>query len=134
MKSLLRAFLINLSALWLTAKLLPGLQYSGGLKALIIGAVGLMAMNVLVIPLLKVMFLPLNLLTLGIFAWLVNVVALYLLTNFLPFFRLIPYDFNGANLNGFIIPAVSMNVLQVAIVASFMIGFISHFLNWLIRK
>lgn len=134
MKGLLRNLLINLAALWVTSRLIPGLEYHGGLKALIIGAIGLMLLNILVIPLLKVMFLPLNLLTLGIFAWLVNVVGLYLLTSFLPFFTLIPYAFSGYTSGGFVIPASNLSVLQVAILASLSIGFISHFLIWLSGK
>lgn len=134
MKTLLRNFLINLVALWVTAKVMPGLQYTGGLQTLLIGALALMVLNIAVIPLLKVMFLPLNLLTLGIFAWVVNVVALYLMTTYLPVFKLVPYDFPGANLNGFMVPSYSLNLLMVAVVTSFLIGLISHFLGWLYSK
>jgi putative membrane protein len=131
MKSILRLFLINLAALWLTTQLLPGLYYTGGLHTLILGALGLMVINFSVVPLLKVMFLPLNILTLGVFAWVINVIALYILTTFLPDFKLAPYSFPGANINGFIIPSVDLNVLLVAITASFVIGFVTHTLNWL---
>lgn len=131
MKTLFKHFLINLAALWITASILPGLTYIGGLKTLLIGTVGLMVLNVLVIPLLKVMFLPLNLLTLGLFTWVVNVVGLYLLTTLLPQFKIVPYTFPGMDINGVIIPSVEMSVLQVAIVASLLIGLISHFLIWL---
>lgn len=134
MKTLLRNFLINLVALYATTRILPGLTYDGGIKTLIIGALALMVMNVLVIPLLKVMFLPLNLLTLGIFAWVVNVVALYLLTTFLPQFKLVSYYFPGGSLGGLTVPATELNVLQVAICASFLIGLTSHFLQWLCSR
>jgi putative membrane protein len=131
MKSLLRHFLINLVALYATSKLLPGLTIEGGVKTLILAAVGLMVVNFLVVPLLKIMFLPLNLLTLGIFAWVVNVVALYLLTAFLPGIKIVPYNFAGTNFGTLIIPAQELNVLMVAILASFLIGLTSHFLQWL---
>lgn len=134
MKSLLRHFLMNLVALYVTTTILPGLTYSGGVKTLMLGSVGLMFLNMLIIPLLKIMFLPLNLLTLGLFTWVINVVALYLLTRFLPAFKIIPYSFPGGSINGFMIPAVELNVLQVAICASFLVGLISHFLEWLSSK
>lgn len=113
---------------------MPGLTYSGGFQTLALGALGLMLINLAIIPLLKVMFLPLNILTLGIFTWVINVVALYLLTTLIPQFKLVPYFFQGYNLNGFTIPAWPLNILQVAILASFLIGFISHFLHWLSKK
>lgn len=134
MKTLLRHFLINLTALWVVSATLPGLSYTGGLKTLAQGALGLMLLNMTVVPLLKIMFLPLNLLTLGLFAWVINVVALYLLITIIPQIELIPYNFPGMELGGVIIPPLSLNILLVAIIASFLIGFISHFLQWLYNK
>lgn len=133
MKTILRNFLINLGALWVTTRVLPGLTYDGGFRSLFIGAVVFMLINWLVVPLLKVMFLPLNLLTLGIFGWAVNVIALYLMTSVLPQFKLVPFTFSGINLSWIIIPPISLNLLEVAILASFMIGLISHFLQWLVK-
>src|SRR5436190_1050605 len=118
MKHLLRSYLINLVALYATTSILPGLSYSGGVQTLLLGAGALMLINLAVIPLLKIMFLPLNLLTLGFFTWIVNVVGLYFLTAILPQFKLMPYAFSGANLGGIILPAMDLNVLQVAILAS----------------
>ena len=121
-------------ALYAATRILPGLNYEGGIKTLVLGAAGLMLVNFLVVPLLKIMFLPLNLLTLGIFAWVVNVVALYLLTSLIPGFKLVPFYFAGSSINGFQIPAMELNVLQVAIVASFLVGLTSHFLQWLCNR
>lgn len=131
MKTLLRNYLINLAALVVTTQLVPGLTYSGGIMALLLGALGLMLINWVVIPLLKITFLPLNLLTLGFFTWVINVIGLYILTKLIPHFKLIPYTYTGLNYNGFTIPEVSLNVLMVAVVASLSIGFITHFLHWL---
>ena len=132
MKTLLRYFLINLISLWVTTQIIPGLTYSGGVKSLLIGAAAFMLINFLLVPLLKVLLLPLNLLTLGLFAWLTNVLALYALTT-ISSFQLVPYSFEGANLNGFHIPAYDLSPLMVAIVASLFIGVITHFLQWVAR-
>lgn len=131
---MLRNYLINLASLWATTRLVQGLTFEGGLKTLAIGALGLMILNVAVIPLLRVMFLPLNLLTLGLFAWVVNVVALYLLVTFIPQFKLEPYLFPGFNLSGVQVPQMQLNVLQVAILASFLVGLFSQLLKWLVSK
>ncbi len=133
MKSLLRNYLISLGALYATTRALPGLTYEGGFKSLALGALVFMIINWLIVPLLKLMFLPLNLLTLGVFGWAINVVALYFLTTLYPTFKLIPYDFPGASISGILIPAMSLNLLEVAIVASLMVGLISHFLQWFVK-
>lgn len=133
-KTVLRNYLINLAILWGVTEIFPGLTYTGGFKTLAIGALGLMGMNLIIIPLLKVVFLPLNILTLGIFTWVLNVIALYLLTTIIPAFKLMPFNFPGGEFFGMGLPAQNLTVLWVAIIASFMIGFASRFVHWLTSK
>lgn len=131
MKTLLRYFLINLGALWITTKIIPGLTYSGGARSLIMGGFVFMLINMILVPVLKILLLPLNLLTLGFFAWVTNVLALYALTTVVSDFRLAPYTFAGFQTGFLIIPPYELSVFLVAIAASFLIGMITHFLQWL---
>lgn len=131
MKTLLRYFLINLVSLYATTKFIPGLTYTGGVKSLAIGALVFMLINFILVPLLKILFLPLNLLTVGIFSWLINVLALYALTTIVSDFKLLPYNFPGATVLGISIPQTDLTTFWVAVAASFLIGIITHFLQWL---
>lgn len=131
MKTLLRYFLINLVSLYATTKYLPGLTYAGGFRSLAIGALAFMLINFILVPLLKLLFLPLNLLTVGLFAWLINVLALYALTTIVSDFQLLPYNFPGTHFLGVTLPATELSAFWVAVVASFIIGVITHFLQWL---
>ena len=131
MKSLLRYFLINLISLWATTEIVKGLIYSGGFQSLLLGAGVFTIINILLVPLLKILLLPLNLLTLGFFAWVTNVLALYALTTIYPTFALTPYYFLGYEVGGFIIPPTELSTLMVAVVASLLIGLFTHLLHWL---
>jgi len=131
MKTILRIILINFTSLWATTQILPGLSYSGGIKTLFLGALAFAVINILLIPILRILLLPLNLMTIGIFSWISNVLALFVLINFVPQFKLIPFYFTGAEINGFIIPSINLSILWVAIIASCIIGIITHFLQWL---
>ena len=131
MKTILRHFLINLISLFITTRLLPGLTYSGGVKSLLTGAAVFMIINIILVPLLKILLLPLNLLTLGLFAWVANVLALYALTSIVSDFQLIAYFFPGVYVGGFMIPAMDLSPFWVAVLASLVIGMITHFLQWL---
>lgn len=133
MKALLRHFLINLGALWTTSQIIPALSINGGVRGLVLGALAFMGANLLLVPLLRVLLLPLNLLTLGIFAWLANVLALYLLMLIVPYFQLLPYSFPGLTSGGLIIPPMELTTFQVAILVSFIIGLTIHFLQWLTK-
>lgn len=131
MKTLLRYFLINTVSLWLVTRMIPGLTYSGGLRSLFLGGLAFMLINFLLVPILKILFLPLNLLTLGFFAWITNVLALYALTTVVSDFQLVPYVFHGYSYGGFNLPSYDLSPFLVAILASFLIGVITHFLQWL---
>lgn len=131
MKTLLRYFLINLVSLYVTTRYIPGLTYTGGVKSLVIGALAFMLINFILVPLLKILFLPLNLLTVGLFGWLVNVLALYALTTIVSDFVLMPFYFQGATIAGITLPAMELTTFWVAVLASFMIGTITHFFQWL---
>lgn len=131
MKTLLRYFLINLVSLYITTIYIPGLTYIGGIKSLFIGAFAFMLINFILVPLLKILFLPLNLLTLGLFSWLINVLAIYALTTIVADFVLLPYNFPGAMIAGITLPAMELTTFWVAVVASLMIGAITNFLQWL---
>lgn len=133
MKTIIRHFLINLGALWVTTQILPAISLTGGIRGLLIGAVAVMAANLLLVPVLKILLLPLNLLTLGLFAWLSNVLALYFLVNVIPYFKIGVYHFSGIFWEGFSIPSIDLTVFQVVIVASFILGFIINFANWLMK-
>lgn len=132
MKTLLRYFLINLTSLLITTHLIPGLTYTGGLKSLFIGAAAFMVINLLLVPLLKILFLPLNLLTLGLFSWIINVLALYALTT-ISSFILAPFHFSGIIFAGVIIPSMTLTTFWVAVAASLLIGMITNFLQWLVH-
>lgn len=133
MKGLLRTYLINLGALWVSTQIFPAIAITGGPRGLLIAGLAFMLANILLVPLLKILLLPLNLITLGLFAWLANVLALYLLVTLVPTFSILPYQFLGFYYQGFSIPAIELSPFYVVVVASFLIGFIIHSIHWLLK-
>ena len=133
MKFLLRTYLVNMASLWATTQILPALSITDGFRGLLIASAAFMGANMILIPLLRILLLPLNLLTVGLFSWLANVIALYFLVTIIPSFNVSSYYFPGGSYDGFSMPALDLSPFLVVIVASFLIGFIHHFLNWLIK-
>lgn len=131
MKTLLRYYLINLASLWITTQLVAGLKYSGGMTTLLIGGFVFTIINIILVPLLKILLLPLNILTLGLFASLTNVLALFVLTKTVSAFKLMPFYFPGFHFNEVSVAPFELNIFWVAVIASLSIGIITHFLQWL---
>lgn len=133
MKRLIRSVLINYGAIWATTQIIPAVVISGGVRGWIIAVLSFMVASLLLTPLIKILLLPLNLLTLGLFSWLGNVLVLYFLVNVIPSFKILPYTFEGLYIDGFVIPTIDLTTFQVVIIVSFIIGLITHFINWLIK-
>ena len=77
MKLILR-IIINAVAIWLTSQLLAGFSFSGDLVSLLIVAIIFGLVNALVRPLVKLLTLPINIATLGLFTLVINALMLIL--------------------------------------------------------
>jgi putative membrane protein len=131
MKSLLRTLLLNIAVVFFAAWILPGLSYSGNFQILVLAAVALGLVNMIVRPIVKLITLPINLLTLGIFSWLVNVLMLYLVTRLVPGFEIAAFHFGGWTYQGLILPAMEVGLLSSYILSSFLISLLTSILGWL---
>lgn len=133
LKRYLRSFVFNLLALWLISQYIVGVSYAGGFKTLSIAALALTIVNLLAKPLVKLLLLPINLLTLGAFRWLTNVVALYLMTMFVPQLKIASFTFHGFTHQGLVIPSIDISNFWSYVICSFLISLITSFIYWLIK-
>jgi putative membrane protein len=91
MKNILKSILLNTLAIFLVASALPGLKFGQDFQVLIIAAIVLALINTFIKPFLKILLLPINVITLGLFGWLVNVIVLYLTTLVVPGLEVVPF-------------------------------------------
>jgi putative membrane protein len=90
MKRFLIHWLVIALALWVTAYILPGVHIEST-QALAIAAVVLGLVNALVRPILTLLTLPITILTLGLFYFLVNGFTFLLVTKMVPGFGVSSY-------------------------------------------
>lgn len=134
MKALLRNILFNSFSIFLISQVLPGVKVSGGLPTYLIGGIALTLLLLLLKPVLNILTLPLNLVTLGMFSFLTNVIIFYLLTVLVIGITISSFTFLGASYAGFIIPHIYFNTLFAFVIVSFLQSVIVSFLSWLIQK
>jgi putative membrane protein len=75
---LLLRLLITACALWVAVRLVPGITYQGTTASLLVLALIFGAINALLRPILLLLSLPLLVLTLGLFTFVVNAILLLL--------------------------------------------------------
>ena len=131
MKGLIRAVLVNSLAIYIASLVLSGLDYSNNIKTLLIAGAVLSIANVIVKPIVKIITLPINLITLGLFSWLINAFILYLTDMLVEGFNIKPFIFYGYSSNGFVVPEISFNLFWATVVFAFIISQITSFINLL---
>jgi putative membrane protein len=76
--SFLVRLLVNAAALWVATRIVPGVTYSGEVLPFLVVALVFGIINTFIGPVVKLLSLPLIILTLGIFALVVNGLMLWL--------------------------------------------------------
>ncbi len=84
--SSIAALLVNGLAVFITAYILPGVNVQNYLVALIV-AVVLGIINTIIRPILIFFTLPVTLLTLGLFVFVINAILIMIVANIVPGFR-----------------------------------------------
>ncbi len=104
---------------------------SGGLSTYIFGGMVLTLMTLIIKPVLNIISFPLNIVSLGLFSAVANVLVLYLLTILVPNISIQPFLFKGAHIVGFVIPKMMVNHFFAFVLAAFILSAIISFINWI---
>lgn len=133
MRKLLLRFLINAIAVGLTAELLPGISYTGGITNLFFIAVVFSLVNMIIRPVVMLLALPVEIATLGLFTIVINALMLYLVSYLVPFFELASFWFPGLMYGPILIAPLQVPLWGTALLGSVIIGGISTLLFWLTK-
>lgn len=134
MKTVLRAILLNSLSIWLTSLISVGLTITGGIPTILMAGAVLFLIQNLIKPVLQIITLPFNVLTLGLFSWVVNIIVLYLLTLFIGEIRVSPFTFQGINYGDFVISKLEINQFSAFILASLALKVMRDFLEWAAKR
>lgn len=119
MKTFIRSLLVTILSILLLTWLLPEVNVVNTVTLLIAGIV-LSLLNVLVKPFLKILFLPINIVTLGLFSWVINVLILYTVLWLVPGFSIQEISLLGIEFNQFW--SVTIVALILSLFGSFLSG------------
>ena len=77
LKRFIAQLVAAIGGLYLAARFVPSVQIDGGIKTLLLAGAILGALNYFVKPILKVLSLPLRVLTLGLFSFVINMALVW---------------------------------------------------------
>jgi putative membrane protein len=134
MKTLLRHIFINYLVIFLADLVYPGFTVLQNFKTLLTAAVIWLLLNKIVKPIIKLLFLPINLITLNLFSWLIGLVTLFLLQVFADGVKIESYSFPGISSGGFSLPPFFFNIFFSYLITSILLNSLHTAVVWLFRK
>lgn len=134
MKTFLRHIFINLTVLYVCTLVYPGFSITQNPKTFFTAALIWLLLNKIVKPIIKLLLLPINLITLNLFSWLINVATLFLLQIFADGIKIETFQFPGLSQNGFTLPPFYINLFFSYLLTAFLLNTLHTFIVWLIRK
>lgn len=132
MKSFLRRVLLLVVCFYYLAHFFPGgFTYQADFKTLITAVVVFILLDTLVKPLLKIIFIPINLLTFGFFRWIINVFVLFFTDSLVRGFEITSFRFEGLAWGVVSLAPHNLSFVSSLVIFSCLIVLMEGLLEWL---
>jgi putative membrane protein len=120
MKHIFRSILVYSVAIAVTSLFLPGIDYGNRISTLLLTAVVMGISNTFIRPILNLILLPINIITLGLVGLLMNAIILFIVTLLVPDFNIIPFSITlGSN-------PIYLSLIWSYLVSATILSFISN--------
>ena len=134
MKRIIRTAFIYAICLYVIAYFVPALTFQSNLIVATKASIILALFDFGVKPILKILLLPLNILTFGFTRLFINIIGLYLIVIFVNELKISRYVFPGINWNGFMAPEREFSLIMTYLIVSIMINLCFSIIRWIIKK
>jgi len=129
MKHFIKIWVFYVVALWFVQQIFPAFVIQGGWQPIFLAGLLLSLLMLVVRPLLKILFIPINILTFGLLSWFVNVIVIYVFTLIAPNVSITAWQFPGWSWQGFSIPGTYLSYFLCLVITSICITGITNFLE-----
>lgn len=113
MRSLIVKIVATMVSFYITSSLVVGFKIEPTWQSYLIAALIFLLFNLLVTPLIKLLLLPINLLTLGLFRWITQVLVIYLFDILYTGITISSYYFAGFSSSIVALPAGNISAFWV---------------------
>jgi putative membrane protein len=134
MKSFIRNSLLNSFSLFMVAAFYLGLTIPDNLKQLVWAGIVFTLINYLIKPIVKLFLLPINLVTLGLFRWVANVLVLLILTRLVDTISVTGFTSPPISQAGFAVPSLQISLILSYILASLLLSLVFNLLDQILTE
>lgn len=131
MRTFIREWFLSVLSLFALDYLAPFLSLSSLTTVIIAGSVWFL-LQTIGRPIIKILWLPINIITLGLFSWMISVILVLLLLLFVPGIQIAPFETSRFEIWRFVIPAIELRLFWTYCILSFLLSWTQDFLRWLL--
>ncbi|MFZ2200092.1 MAG: phage holin family protein [Microgenomates group bacterium] len=131
MRKIILNILATAASFYLAQYFLAGIHLDSTWSAYLIASLVFVVFNFVLSPIIKLLLLPINLLTLGLFRWLTNVLVLYLFDLIYDGIAISGFTFPGYTSSIISIPSGYLGLFWVLVLASFIMSLTYSFITTL---
>lgn len=133
MRGLLRQWFLYILALYLLDTFFAWVTISDR-NILLATATAFFLLNTVGRPILKILWLPINIITLGLFSWVISIAVVLLVILFVPGFHITQASFDSIQIGRFLIPAIEFKMFWTYFLFSFLLAWSVDLLSWLFTE
>ena len=131
MKHMLRVYLSSLISLWIVSMVYPPFALPQKLTMILEASLVYSLLRLFVEPLITILFLPIQFLTLGFLSWVRHVVLFYVLTLLVPTIMIRQWTFPEISWIGFVVPSIHISYFIALTSSSIFVTILYRLAQWL---
>lgn len=112
----------------------PTVILEGGFEDVLLAAAALTLLNKFLKPLLKLVLIPVNMVTFGLLRWVAAVLVFYITTEIIAGLKVIPWEFPGLATNFIIFPKYLISFPLDYVVSALFVVILSRIFTWIFKK
>lgn len=133
MKYILKKYLITTISIFVVSKICPAFLINRGWVGLFYSSFILSLLMYIAKPVINLLMLPINIITLNMTAWILNILIIYLWSIILSEVSFTIWEFSGINLGIVNIVPITFLPWQTAIIISIIMIIILRFAEWVLK-
>ena len=133
MRSLFKKYLINTFAIYLSTQFIPPFKLTDNNYQLLTASLILSILLYFIKPIINLIMLPINIITLNFTSWIINIMIVYLWIILTPGIEVNSWNFSGGNLGPIILSPMTFLRWQVIIILGIILTLIIRLFNWLLK-
>ncbi|MBM3283531.1 phage holin family protein [Candidatus Gottesmanbacteria bacterium] len=133
MRTILKKYFIILISVFILTQIIPSISISGKWQGLFYSSFVLCILLYIAQPIINLIMLPLNLLTLNMTSWILNILIIFIWTLIVPQVKISDWQFNGGKIGPLSFSSFYFVYWQVVILAGISITLIIQFVKWLVK-